>query len=158
MFVNSGGIGYISRHLRIRQNGTVTKRSKVAGASVQQLYELCFCMWTLTYDCNTSGAVRTHVARDHAVAAMVDLVNAAPREKVVRVALSALRNLATCTTNASLDPLGKRVINGSYFLTEMIGCGLLNSIDRMKSANIWTDPDIAQGMNVVVTTLRVKKV
>jgi V-type H+-transporting ATPase subunit H len=76
---------------------------------------------------------------------MVDLVNAAPREKVVRVALSALRNLATCTINAYPDALGKRVINGSYFLTEMIGCGLLNSIDRLKSAKIWTDPDIAEG-------------
>lgn len=148
IFANSGGIGYLSRHLKRRQIGAI-KRSKIAGASVQQLYELCFCMWTLTYDCNSSAAVRTHFARGNVVAALVDLVTAAPREKVVRVALSALRNLATCTTNASPGPLGKRVLNGSYFLTEMIGCGLNRSLDRMKERK-WTDPDVTEGTNAVV--------
>jgi V-type H+-transporting ATPase subunit H len=90
-----------------------------------------------------------HFSRDNAIAALVDLVTAAPREKVVRVALSALRNLATCTTNTSPDPLGKRVINGSYFLTEMIGCGLNRSLDRMKERK-WTDPDVTEGTNAVV--------
>ena len=149
-FQNSGGIGYLSRHLRMRHNGSSNTRSRVpvAGASVQQLYELCFCMWTLTYECNTLAAVRAHFARDGAVAALVDLVAAAPREKVVRVAISALRNLATCTDNDSRpDPTGKRVVNASYFLTEMIGCGLIKSIDRMKERQ-WTDPDIVEGKQI----------
>jgi len=147
LFHDSGGIGYLSRHLRMRQNNSNHKRKTPdAGASVQQLYELCFCMWTLTYECNTSAAVRAHFARDGAVGALVDLVAAAPREKVVRVAISALRNLATCTANdTSGRSSGRRVVNSSYFLTEMIGCGLIRSIDRMKERQ-WTDPDILEGM------------
>ena len=97
-----------------------------------------------------SAAIRTHFSRDNAIAALVDLVTAMPREKVVHVALLALQNLATCTTNTSPDPLGKRVIDGSYFLTEMIGgCGLNRSLDRMKERK-WTDPDVTEGTNAVV--------
>lgn len=141
MFQNGGGIGYLSRHLR-RPNGNA-KRSKTAGASVQQLYELCYCLWTLTYELDSSEAARAHFARDGAVGALVDLVAEAPREKVVRVAIAALRNLATCTADASITT-GKRIVNASYFLTEMIGCGLIKSIERMKERQ-WTDPDILEG-------------
>lgn len=145
LFHNTGGIGYLSRHLRIRQNGSATtKRSKAAtsGASVQQLYELCFCMWTLTYECNSSATVRANFSRDGAVAALVDLVAAAPREKVIRVALSALRNLATCTTT----------VNSSQFLTEMIGCGLIQLIDRLKERN-WTDSDMLEDLDLLYKLL-----
>lgn len=158
MFTDSGGIGYLSRHLRMKHNTGSTrsnnKRSRTpdVGTSVQQLYELSFCMWTLSYECNDSATVRSHFARDGAVGALVDLVAAAPREKVVRVAISALVNLATCTANDSSTTRGvsgKRVVNSSYFLTEMVGCGLITSIDRLKERQ-WTDPDIVQGKNVFV--------
>ena len=145
IFLNSGGIGYLARHLRTRNIGSPIKKTKKDGrASVQQLYELCFCLWTLTYECNTSVAVRTHLARDGAVPALVDLVATAPREKVIRVALSALRNLATCTGTASPEAAGKKTIDGGVFLTEMIGCGLLKYVDLMKERQ-WTDPDIVEG-------------
>lgn len=152
MFRNSGGIGYLARHLNKSKRTTSSRRSRTKlddGASVQQLYELCFCMWTLTYECHDSETVRVHFARDGAVGALVNLVSAAPREKVVRVAISALANLASCTTtNGSSGPSTsrKRVADSSYFLTEMIGCGLIKSIDRMKERQ-WTDPDIVEGKN-----------
>lgn len=62
MFQNSGGIGYLSRHLRPKPQrpNSATKDRKNGRASVQQLYELCFCLWTLTYECNSSALVRTH--------------------------------------------------------------------------------------------------
>ena len=125
-----------------------------AGASVQQLYELCFCLWTFTYECSSSAAVRAHFARDGAVTALVDLVTAAPREKVVRVAISALANLATCTANErSVRSSGRKVVNSSYFLTEMIGCGLMKSIDHMKERQ-WTDPDIIEGKKAALKCRR----
>ena len=145
IFQNSGGIGYISRHLRVR-HGSVGKRSKeIAGAPVQQLYELCFCLWTLTYELNESMTARTHFARDGAIPALVDLVAVAPREKVVRVALSALSNLAEVRGGHVLsDEAGKKDINSSTFLSEMIGCGLIKSIDLMKDRQ-WADPDMVAG-------------
>jgi len=139
MFSSSGGIGYIARHLRKKQSG----KKKEAGASVQQLYELCFAMWAMTYECNQSYSIRSSFARDGAVKALCDLVTIAPREKVVRVALSALRNLAECTTDGT-DPAGKKTIDGSTFLNDMIGCSLMKQIDLMKERK-WSDEDIKQG-------------
>jgi V-type H+-transporting ATPase subunit H len=153
MFENGGGIGYLTKHLRRRPNGVNNKRSKNnTGASVQQLYELCFCLWTLTYDLNSSGAVRTHFARDGTVGALVDLVAEAPREKVVRVAIFALCNLATCIAIDN-ETNGKRVVNAKFFLTEMIGCGLFKSIERMKERQ-WTDPDIVEDLNLLYKLLQ----
>lgn len=145
LFANNGGIGYISRHLR---SGSKGKRPSGSTASVQQLYELCFCLWTLTYECNTSPAIRATFARDNAVHSLVDLVSSAPREKVIRVALSALRTLASCTSEASSDSSSKKEITASTFLNEMIGYGLIKYIDQMKERQ-WTDPDIVDDLAVL---------
>mmetsp|Transcript_6387 Transcript_6387/g.11372 ORF Transcript_6387/g.11372 Transcript_6387/m.11372 type:complete len:507 (-) Transcript_6387:210-1730(-) len=141
-FANSGGIGYLSRHLR---NGTKGSKSS---ATVQQLYELCFCVWALTYECNSSATVRVTFARDNAVHSLVDLVSSAPREKVVRVALSALRSLAQCTADAAPSASGKKEVTGSTFLNEMIGCGLIKYVDQMRERQ-WTDPDIVEDLDVL---------
>ena len=144
MFANSGGIGYLSRHLRTGSRGARRPAGSGGSATVQQLYELCFCLWTLTYECNGSASVRSTFARDNAVPSLVDLVSSAPREKVVRVALSALRTLAQCTANEAPDMTGKKEVTGSTFLNEMIGCGLIKYVDLMKERQ-WTDPDIVDG-------------
>ncbi len=143
MFASSGGIGYIARHLRTKQNPAYSSRRKEAGASVQQLYELCFAMWALTYECNHSYKIRSAFARDGAVKSLCDLVKSAPREKVVRVALSSLRNLAECNAD-SPSPPGKKVIDGTLFLNDMISCGLMKSVDLMMERQ-WTDIDIVEG-------------
>jgi len=141
LFDQAGGIGFLVRHLRVRQAGP-----KKNSASVQHLYELCFCLWIMTYECSTSEDMRCHFHRDQAVFALVDLVATAPREKVVRVALSSLRNLATCSDE--LPSVGSKSVDGSTFLGEMIGCGLIKSIDLMKERQ-WTDPDIVEDLDVL---------
>jgi V-type H+-transporting ATPase subunit H len=170
----AGGIGYLSRHLRVvrinhnhrdrtletsapssptpplrrNQNGNGNSNLPTKGsssknsASVQQLYELCFCLWTMTYECEAHLDIRQHFHRDGAVAALVQLVASAPREKVVRLALSALVNLAACENNSGSK------IGGSTFLTEMIGCNLMKSIDLLKERQ-WSDPDIVEGTSWV---------
>jgi V-type H+-transporting ATPase subunit H len=148
LFANNGGIGYLSRHLRSGSKGA--KRSVGGGgsATVQQLYELCFCLWTLTYECNTSSAIRATFARDNAINSLVEIVSSAPREKVIRVALSALRTLASCTAESSPSDSSKKEVTASTFLNEMIGCGLIKYIDQMKERQ-WTDPDIVDDLTVL---------
>lgn len=141
MFAENGGIGYISRHLK--RNKQTNPRKKDTGASVQQLYELCFALWTMTYECNSSFSVRSSFARDGAVKSLCDLIKSAPREKVIRVALSSLRNLAECKSDGT-DPAGKKPIDGALFLNEMISCGLMKQIDLMKERK-WSDEDIQEG-------------
>lgn len=151
IFATGGGIGYLSRHIRVKNMQPKNRRQ--GAVSVQQLYELCFCLWTLTYECNDSEIVRTHFARDGVVQSLVDIVVSAPREKVVRVALSALRNLSVCTGELSNEKISRRkTIDGSIFLYEMIGAGLIKQIDLMKERP-WTDPDIVDDLEVLYKLL-----
>lgn len=142
LFCQSGGLKYLSRQLRVGSKGA---KKEIGQSSVQQLYEMTFCMWTLSYELNPCYPVRCDFAKDGtAIAALVDLVSAAPREKVVRVALSALTNCATCTADESPPPAGSNAFTGKHFLGEMIACGLMKSIDNLRDRQ-FTDPDIIMG-------------
>lgn len=112
LFDRAGGIAYMSRYLNSEST------------SAQQVYELCFCMWLLSFDANES--MIRHFHRDGAVPVLVDLVATAPREKVLRCSLSTLRNLAAAD---------------SQFIREMVGCDLSRSIDQL-SERSWKDPEI----------------
>jgi len=136
LFAASGGIKYLSRQLRSGgRKQSANKKDALGGsaagdkgsASVQQLYELTFCLWTMTYELEGSYSIRADFAKDGlAVGALTDLITIAPREKVVRVSLSALRNLATCTSDVDAGPAGSPRIDGQIFLTVMIACCLMH--------------------------------
>lgn len=151
MFAASGGIKYLSRQLRSggKKNKAPPSDKNKPNASVQQLYELTFCVWTMTYELNGSASVRADFSRDGlAVGALVELVSSAPREKVVRVALSALRNLATCNDMVNPGPAGTPKVDGVLFLTEMIAAGLMKAIDLLLERQ-WTDPDMVDDMQTL---------
>jgi len=68
VFINSSGIGYISRYLHSKKNPSNRKMKKGNdGEPTQQLHVLCFCVWIMSYDCNANSAVRLAFARDNAV-------------------------------------------------------------------------------------------
>ena len=145
LFCQSGGVKYLSRQLTIGSKVNVDSTKGIGQSSVQQLYELAFCMWTLTYELNSCYPIRCDFTKDGAaVAALVDLVSVAPREKVVRVALASLVNLATCISEVSPPPAGSPEYGGKHFLGEMIACGLMKAIDHLKDRQ-FTDPDIIMG-------------
>lgn len=150
LFCKSGGIKYMSRQLRAGSKSkgmSGSEKKKFGQASVQQLYEISFCMWVLTYDLNNSYLIRNDFAKDSlAVSALVDLVSVAPREKVVRVALSALRNLATCNAETEAQPAGQPRVDGKVFLTEMIACGLMKNVDHLLDRQ-FTDPDVVDDVH-----------
>lgn len=152
LFAASGGIKYLSRHLRSggKKSSSPSDKKKMSSvASVQQLYELTFCLWTMSYELNGSASVRADFTKDgQAVSALVDLVSSAPREKVVRVALSALRNLATCAADVNPGPAGTPVVDGNVFLNEMIAAGLMKAIDLLLERQ-WTDPDMVDDMETL---------
>lgn len=172
IFTKNGGIGYIVRHLRYNNTKSnssphsmpLSLKKEDTGASAQQLYELCFCLWAMTYDCNSFATIRAAFTRDGAVKSLCDLISGAPREKVVRVALSALRNLAECSADdidaqstnlglgASNDTHKNKVVNGSVFLTEMIGSNLVKSVNLMLERQ-WGDPDIIDDLKALCKLL-----
>jgi hypothetical protein len=151
MFGTSGGIGYLSKHLKSKHGGNINRRNQ-NGASVQQIYELSFALWTMTYELNSTYSIRVAFADMGAVKALCDLVASAPREKVVRVALSSLCNLAKCKPDYSEAVEIKRRIDGSLFLDDMIACGLTKSVDLLKQRK-WTDEDLLDGKSLNVDSL-----
>lgn len=152
IFAASGGIKYLSRQLRQREKRGQTISTggpsspgteRKANSSVQQLYELAFCLWCLTYELNGFADVRADFSKDGLpVVALVELVSSAPREKVVRVALAALRNLAVAKADdvGPVDP-DAPAVDSKVFLGEMIACGLMKAI-RLLRERQFTDPDI----------------
>mmetsp|Transcript_6219 Transcript_6219/g.7878 ORF Transcript_6219/g.7878 Transcript_6219/m.7878 type:complete len:521 (+) Transcript_6219:147-1709(+) len=144
LFSASGGIKYLSRQLRSKKApaGSAATEAKSGNATVQQLYELTFCLWCMTYELNGSPNIRADFTKDGAaIAALTDMISSAPREKVVRVALSALVNLAQCTADENPGPSGMTKVDGDIFLTEMLAYKLLKSIQYLEERQ-WTDPDI----------------
>jgi len=161
VFAASGGIKYLSRQLRQRDKKLATTGGGSgppasaysaaaapehrANSSVQQLYELGFCLWCLTYELNRFADVRADFGKDGLpVLALVELVSSAPREKVVRVALAALRNLALCTA----DGAGTEGTDAREFLGEMLGAGLLKALGLLRDRQ-FSDPDIVEDVDTL---------
>eukprot|EP00934_Nitzschia_sp_Nitz4_P008494 Nitzschia sp. Nitz4//scaffold173_size47512//34309//36154//NITZ4_007164-RA/size47512-augustus-gene-0.8-mRNA-1//-1//CDS//3329538820//8484//frame0 len=116
------------------------KNGKYSNVSIQQLYELCFCLWAMTYDCANDElhpneaqreSIRHHFSRDGAIPALAELIAAAPREKVTRLGVASLYNLASAAPK--------------LFVPEMIACRILPSVELLMDRN-WSDPDIQQDL------------
>jgi V-type H+-transporting ATPase subunit H len=149
VFCKLGGLKYMARQIRTGSKNKAEGNKKFGQGSVQQLYELSLCMWILTYELNKSQMVRTDFAKDGVpVQALVELVSLAPREKVVRVALSSLRNLATCAADQDPAPAGEMKLDGTHFLSEMIACGLMKAISLLRDRQ-FTDPDIVEDVDIL---------
>jgi len=161
LFSASGGIKYLARQLHstgktvsiTAQQPTshyeVPDKKNAGSTTIQQLYELTFCLWCMTYELNASPNIRADFCKDgSAVAALTGMVSASPREKVVRVALSALVNLATCTADDNPGPTGLTQVDGDGFLTDMLACRLMKCIQHLEERQ-FTDPDIVNDIKTL---------
>mmetsp|Transcript_108055 Transcript_108055/g.314315 ORF Transcript_108055/g.314315 Transcript_108055/m.314315 type:complete len:289 (+) Transcript_108055:87-953(+) len=124
LFGQHGGIGYLTKLLKMQG----------AGANAQLLYELTFCLWTLSF----CEEVKYNFLEQGTIAVLCEQVTAAPREKVVRVSLATLRNL--CEGEADV------------YNTAIIGCGLPKTLKNMRERQ-WADPDVAEDVEAVYSAL-----
>jgi len=86
--------------------------------NAQQLYELCFSLWSLSLEPGYDTQVFINA---NIVKLLTDLMSAAPSRKVVRMAVSALYNLASGESES--------------ILTEMLSGGLTKNLENMIHAN-----------------------
>jgi V-type H+-transporting ATPase subunit H len=98
------------------------------GSNAQLIYEACFCLWCLSFNEDTFGPFQS----SNAVRMLATQISAAPREKVVRVAIAALRNLA-----AKPD-----------LTSDMIDAGLLKTLGTLKDRK-WGDEDVTEDIEYV---------
>lgn len=124
LFGQHGGVGYLTKLLK----------NQGSGANAQLLYEITFCLWTLSF----STEVRGNFMEQGTIPVLCEQVTAAPREKVVRVSLAALRNLYEGEADT--------------YNTAIIGCGLLKTLKNMRERQ-WADPDVAEDVEAVYKAL-----
>jgi len=157
LFSASGGIKYLARQLDSTGKSVSgqtnpsyeTDTKKNSSTTIQQLYELTFCLWCMTYELNASPNIRADFCKDgSAVAALTGMVSASPREKVVRVALAALVNLATCTAEDNPGPAGLSPVDGDTFLSDMLACRLMKCIQHLEDRQ-FTDPDMVNDIKTL---------
>mmetsp|Transcript_15832 Transcript_15832/g.49589 ORF Transcript_15832/g.49589 Transcript_15832/m.49589 type:complete len:457 (+) Transcript_15832:45-1415(+) len=123
-FAQHGGVGYVTKLLRQRD---------LSSANAQMQYELTFCLWTLSFAIESDQFLA-----NASIEALVDQIAAAPREKVVRVSLAALRNLCAGDVASSTEGVAAR----------MIKCGLPKTLRTLRERP-WTDPDLVDDIEAL---------
>mmetsp|Transcript_22157 Transcript_22157/g.36640 ORF Transcript_22157/g.36640 Transcript_22157/m.36640 type:complete len:464 (-) Transcript_22157:495-1886(-) len=107
----------------------------VTNSAVQLLYQVVFCLWSLSY--STEAALAMVTTKLGLVAKLVDIVKSVQKEKVVRVALATLKNLLG-TASASAD---------------MVGAGLVKVLDHLQHRK-WADEDIMVDIEALSAALQ----
>lgn len=155
----AGGIGYLTRHLRLfvtRSNNknnnkdtTKTSTSRSAPPTIQQVYELCFSLWTMTYDLDSNTSIQQSFTRNGTIHALCQLLALAPREKVVRLTLATLRNLAE-------DTMVQEYPYTKTYRSEMIAAQAPKYIQQLQErskTNFLQDPDLLQDLEILSRVL-----
>jgi hypothetical protein len=118
--ISSGGVNNVMGVLnRVGVNG-----------NPQQVYELCFIMWTLSLGCESEATVNAFYSAG-VIRTFVDLIAAAPSRKIVRMAIATLHNIAKSENDD--------------VLTEMLTSGLQKLLENMLASNAFkqgNDPEV----------------
>lgn len=120
-----GGVGYITKLLKLQGSH----------GQAQLLYELTFCLWALSFQ----EQLKHDFLSNGTVPVLAEQVAAAPREKVMRVALSALRNL----WHGRLDSLS----------AEMIAANLPKTLENLLERK-WSDPELKSDVEYLYEALQ----
>jgi len=159
MFLLGDGIAWINKYLAYvwSEFKKVNKRSDlvvnaIEVASTQKLYEVLFLVWSLSFIMIHSSTCKESFTRSDIVLVLVDLLKVRPREKLVRLALSTLRNLL-CTQSEGTSNLDAEM-NSENELTEkeLISLGLVKEVKNLKTCG-YTDPDIIDDLEFLENRL-----
>jgi len=108
IYSSRGGVGHVV--------GVLTRLG--ANGNAQQIYDLTFCLWTLSLGDDIDLRAFLHAGTSRI---LTELISTAPSKKVIRMSLATLRNLA--------------VSENPDVLTEMLTGGLQKLLENMIQAN-----------------------
>jgi V-type H+-transporting ATPase subunit H len=119
--------------------GLMSGGERTTSSSLQLLYQVVYCLWSLSYF--PEAALEMVTSKVGLVAKLVDIVKSIPKEKVVRVGLATLRNLLG-TGSASSD---------------MVGVGIMKVLASLQTRK-WADEDIVEDIEFLNQALQVNVV
>jgi len=121
--------------------GLMAGGERTTSSSLQLLYQVVFCLWSLSY--YPEAALEMVTSKVGLVAKLVDIVKGVPKEKVVRVALATLRQL---------------VVSGAgNAASDMVGCGIMKVLGSLQTRK-WADEDIVEDIDYLNAALQVNVV
>ena len=107
-----------------------------SSSTVQLLYQTLFSLWSLSY--SPEAAMEMASSKVGLIAKLVEIVKASPKEKVIRVALSTLRNL----------------LGAGSASNDMVVFGLMPVLESMQ-ARKFADEDIHEDVEALHSSLQV---
>lgn len=116
--------------------GLMSSYTQTSHSAVQLIYQVVFCLWSLSYSADAALAMVT--TKIGLVAKLVDIVKIVQKEKVVRVAIATLKNLLPVASAAS----------------DMVGAGLVKALEHLQQRK-WADEDIVADLTVLAESLQV---
>lgn len=106
--------------------------------SVQMIYQAAFCFWLFSFDNEIAAELNN---KFDIISILADVARNAVKEKVVRVIVATLRNLAEKAPNANISA--------------MLGCKCLPLMESL-SGRKWSDEEITQDIDAVKELLSEK--
>lgn len=106
-------------------------KTPVEDVSIQMVYQAVFCFWLFSFDEEIAGELN---AKFGIIPLLADVARNAVKEKVVRVIVATLKNLAEKAPNANVSA--------------MLGSKCLPLMESL-SARRWSDEEITQDIDVV---------
>lgn len=119
--------------------GLMSGGERTTHSAVQLLYQVVFCVWSLSYSPEAALAMVT--SKVGLVTRLVDIVKTVQKEKVVRVALATLRNLVGIGSASS----------------DMVNAGILKVIENLQQRK-WADEDVLTDLEFLHSALQVNLV
>jgi len=119
-FYNAGGLPLLTEILKTQQT------------NLQLLYEATFVMWLLTYN----ERISISVADTGLIKVLVDIIKIITKEKILRLAIAALRNLVDKSRNNE----------------EMLDAGMIRMLAILQNKK-WGDEDIVEDLKVISEAL-----
>lgn len=127
-FANAGGLALLIEILKTQSNEIL----KTQQANLQLLYEATFVVWLLTYN----EKIANSVADTGLIKALADIIKVITKEKVLRLAIAALRNLVDKSNNNE----------------EMLDAGFIRMLAILQNKK-WGDEDIVEDLKVISEAL-----
>lgn len=103
--------------------------------NAQLLYNVCFSLWLLSYNSEAVSAMNA----PGLLQGLVELCRTAPKEKVVRVTLAALRN----------------IVKSGQLNEVLVDLGLLKAVQQLSNKK-WSDEDIVEDLKFLAESLQLE--
>ncbi|KAK2179909.1 hypothetical protein NP493_466g00003 [Ridgeia piscesae] len=131
----------VYRHAFLKVDGITTLLLLLSGKlSFQIQYQLCFCVWVLTFN----PTIAEKISKFNLIPTMADILNESVKEKVIRIILATFRNLLE-------KPQERELLRDNAL--SMVQCKVMKHLGLLEGRK-FDDPDIVEDLEFLTEKLK----